>query len=395
MPELNEVVAGIESSFADLQTELKSVKEKQDFLDELKLDKITEEITKGMEALQDEQQKQRAVLERQSQGEDETKTQDEEHAEKFNDFLRDVKSGKEEMEVRAMQTDVNPDGGYLVRPEMVNKIVDRVFETSPIRLVADVLTGSSKSIELLIDDNEAGAGWVSEGATINETNTPQIGIKEIVAHKAYADPKLSEEMVQDTSVNIEQWLQNKVGDRIGRLENGAFVAGDGVGKPRGFLTYAAGGTSYARGQIEQVNLGATTFDATAADGLIELHGSLKETYQNAAVWGLKRISYSSILKAKGADTHYFGATLLRDGQNIPTLLGKQVIFMDDMPAEASGALGVVYGDFGRGYTIYDRVGLQVLRDPFSTKGFVEYYVTKRTGGDVTNFDAIKLGKLSA
>jgi len=161
------------------------------------------------------------------------------------------------------------------------------------------------------------------------------------------------------------------------------------------LTYAAGDTTYTRGEIERVNLGATSFDATAADGLIELHNSLKEPFQPNAVYGMKRASYGEILKVKGADTHYFGATLLRDGQAIPTLLGKRVIFMDDMPAEQSAALAVVYGDFSRGYTIYDRVGLQVLRDPFSKKGFVEYYTTKRTGGDVTNFDALKIGVLSA
>jgi HK97 family phage major capsid protein len=393
--DIKEVVAGIEGSFADLKSELATIKGKQDSYDEEKLTRITDDITKNLEQMQAEQQKMKAAMERQEKASEAGDDIEAKHAEQFNSFLRDIKSGKDEIEVRSMSTDANPDGGYLVRPQFVNKVVDRVFETSPIRLIADTISGSSKSIELLIDDNEAGAGWIGEGGTVSETDTPQIGIKEIVAHKAYADPKLSEEMIQDSAVNIEQWLQSKVGDRIGRLENTAFVNGDGVGKPRGFLTYAAGGTSYTRGQIQQYNLGATSLNATATDGLIQLQAQLKEPYQSNAVFGMKRASYGAILTAKGADTHYFGATLLRDGQAIPTLLGKQVVLMDDMPAEASAALAVVYGDFTRGYTIYDRVGLQVLRDPYSTKGFVEYYVTKRTGGDVTNFDAIKIGKLSA
>lgn len=393
--DIKEVVSGIEGSFADLKSELNTIKEKQDFLDELKLDKITQDITKNLEAMQEEQQKMQAAIERQEVGSAD-ENQEKEHAKKFDAFLRDIKAGKDELEVRAMSTDNNPDGGYLVRPAFVNKVVDRVFETSPLRLVADTLSGSTKSIEMLIDDNEAGGGWTAEGSTITETDTPQGGLKEIVAHKLYADPKISEEQIQDSYFNVEAWLQNKVGDKLARLENTAFVSGDGVGKPRGFLTYpATSGAAYERGKIQQVNLGATSLNADAANGLIELHGSLKEAYQGNAVFGMKRASYAEVLKTKGNDTYYFGATLLRDGQTVPTLLGKRVIFMDDMPAEASAALAVVYGDFSRGYTIYDRVGLSVLRDPYSTKGFVEYYTTKRTGGDVTNFEAIKLGKLSA
>ena len=393
--DMKEVVAGIEGSFSDLKSELETVKGKQDALDELKLDRITDDITANLEALQEEQQKIKAAVERQETEEKGIDSLEKEHEAKFNEFLRDLKGGKDEIEVRAMTTDNNPDGGYLVRPALVNKVVDRVFESSPIRLVADTMSGSTKSIELLIDDNEAGGGWIGEGATVTETDTPQLGIKEIVAHKLYADPKVSEEQVQDSYFNVESWLQGKVGDKLARLENTAFVSGDGVGKPRGFLSYTAGTSAYARNTIEQVNLGATSFNGTSADGLIDLQASLKELYQPSAVFGMKRASYGKILQAKGNDSYYFGTTLLRDGQNTPTLLGKRVLFMDDMPAEASAALGVVYGDFSRGYTIYDRIGLSVLRDPYSTKGFVEYYVTKRTGGDVTNFEALKIGKLSA
>ena len=168
-----------------------------------------------------------------------------------------------------------------------------------------------------------------------------------------------------------------------------------MNKPRGFLTYdawAAAGV-YERDKIEQINMGAAA--ALAADGLIEVQNSLKEAYQGNATWGMKRATFGKALQLKGNDSYFFSPVLLRDGQSSIQLLGKPVVFMDDMPAVAANALSVAYGDFRTGYTILDRVGLQVLRDPYTNKGFITYYTTQRVGGDVTNFDAIKIGKVAA
>jgi HK97 family phage major capsid protein len=305
------------------------------------------------------------------------------------------KAGSEGVEIKSMSTDVNPDGGYLVRPELSDTIVSRIFETSPLRGVANVEQTGSKSIDILIDDNEAAARWAGEGASGGETATPELGQKVIAAHKIEADPRMTTEMIEDSYLDIEAWLSGKVADKFARTQNTAFVLGDGVNKPRGFLTYAAQATSgtYERNKINQVAMG--TADALNADGLIAVQNALKEAYQPGAVWGMKRTTFGAALQLKGADNYFFSPVLLANGQASMQLLGKPVVFMDDMPAVAANALSVVYADFSQAYTILDRVGLQVLRDPFTNKGFVTYYTTQRVGGDVTSFDAIAIGKVAA
>lgn len=393
---LKEIVEGINKTFGEFRSDLEGVKGKVDAFDAEKQDKQAESITKQLEELQKSQAKMQAKLERPDfdakadEGEMLSK-----HADAFDKFMRSKDAGEIEIMAKAMSTDVNPDGGYLVRPELSQFVIDRVFESSPLRQLARVETIGTKSLEVLIDDDEAASRWVSEGASQGETDTPELGLKEIVAHKQEADPKTTIEQMQDSSLNVEQWLQNKVADKFSRTENTAFVKGNGVGKPRGFLTFAAATDAdvYQRNAIGQVNLGNVS-DFTA-DGLIELQNKLKEKYQPNAAFGLKRQSFSNILKLKGADNYFFSQTLLVDGQLQPRLLGKQVVFMDDMPAVESDALAIVYADFSVAYTIVDRVGLQVLKDPYTNKGFMTYYTTKRVGGDVTNFDAIKLGKIAS
>ena len=389
--DIKQTVEGIEKSFADLKSELKTTKEKVDSLDQKKLDRITDDITVKLEDLQKEQAALKSAMNRPGASQDESKEFELEQKKAFNDFFRSVKDGKQEIEIRAMRTDSDPDGGYLVRPELANFVVDRVFETSPIRQVARVETIGTKSLDVLIDDQEAAARWIGEGASGGQTDTPQLGMKEITAHKLEADPRITTEQLEDSYLDVEAWLRTKVADKFARTENTAFVSGDGVGKPRGFLDYdnwdSAG--TYKRNALERLNLGSTT--AMDSDGLIRLQNALKEAYQQRAVWGMKRATYGNVLQQKGADQYFFGQTLIKDGQLQAQLLGKPVLFMDDMAPIGSANRSAVYGDFSVGYTIVDRVGLQVLRDPYTNKGFVTYGTYKRTGGDVTNFDALKIG----
>lgn len=379
-----------------------SAKEYADPLTQQELKKWSEDATAKMADLQAKQAKLEAAMKR--PGVD-TKGADPEMEQKHRDALREYmadgtlpsgfKAGSEGVEIKAMSTDVNPDGGYLVRPELSSTIVSRVFETSPLRQVANVETTGAKSIDVLIDTDEAGARWVGEGASGGQTDTPQLGQKVIAAHKLEADPRMTTEMIQDSYLDVEAWLSRKVADRFARLENTSFVSGNGVNKPRGFLDYSAWASAgvYEDGKIEQVNAGAS--GAFSADGLIDVQYSLKEAYQPSAVWGMKRASFGSILQLKGNDNYFVSPVLMRDGVASMQLLGKPVIFMDDMEAEGNDNLCVVYADFSTAYTIVDRVGLQVLRDPFTNKGFITYYTTKRTGGDVTSYDAIKIGKTPA
>ena len=403
--EIKGLVEKINPTLVELRGEIDALKASspKDVVTEEKHQKMADDITAKMQEMQTKQAKLEAAMNR--PGAADSKGMDAEleakHNAAFKQYMTNgtlpegFKAGSEGIEVKAMSTDVNPDGGYLVRPELSSMVIDRVFETSPLRGVANIEQTGAKSIDILIDDDEAAARWVGEGASGGQTDTPQLGQKVLAAHKIEADPRLTTEMIQDAYLDIESWLSRKVADKFARTQNSAFVTGDGIGKPRGFLTYPAQAVSgtYERGAINQVNMGAAA--ALDADGLIAVQNSLKEEYQAGAVWGMKRATFGQALTLKGADNYFFSPVLLRDGQASMQLLGKSVVFMDDMPAVAANALSVVYADFSVAYTILDRVGLQILRDPYTNKGFITYYTTQRVGGDVTSFDAITIGKVAA
>lgn len=393
MSEIKSLIEGVNTAFTALRSDVEAVKSR-DVVDETKFDKMAEQVTGAMEKLQAIEAKNaalEAMIQRGDMGNgpaDETKARDE-----LNAFAR--KEGKSSLEIRAMSTDSNPKGGYLVMPEMSATVVGRVFETSPIRMVANVEQTGTKSRTFLIDDDEGSAEWSGERAIATE-DTPDVGQKEIVAHDITAKMNATADMLEDAYFDLANWLQGKGADKIARSENTAFFTGNGVNKPRGLLTYAAWASAgvYERDKVERVASGAaTTF---TADGLIDAQAALKEDYQAQAVWLMKRASFGAVLKLKGADNFYFGQTLLKDGNTAMQLLGKRVIFCDDMQAIGTGSnLIAAYGDFGRGYTVLDRIGLQVLRDPFTADPYTVFRLRRRTGGDVTSFDAYKIIKASA
>lgn len=402
LAEIKGLVEEINPVLIELRKEVEELKSRDlaDVVTQEKHDKMAAHITGQVEALQAAQTKMEAALKRPGANGNDAEVE-EKQAKEFNDFLRKgvdpagKQSGKFALEVKNMSTDVNPDGGYLVRPQFVDKVVTRVFETSPMRQIADVIKGSAKSIEMLVDDDEADANRVGEGASSGETDTPEIGMKVIAAHKYDATPKVTTEMLADSVFDVENWLGGKVSRKIARMENYDFVQGNGVLRARGFLTYDAWASAgvYEADKIEQVNMGNAS--AVTSDGFIDLQNSLIEDYQPGAVWAMHRTTFGAALQLKGSDNYFFSPVLLRDGQATLQVLGRPVMFMNDMPSVAANALAVAYGDFSMGYTIYDREGIIVLRDPYSAHGFVSYYTTKRTGGDVTSFDSIKIGKIAA
>lgn len=396
-----------------LAHELKSTKENEnlkDTLTEQKFDKMADEVTQLSERLQKEEAEKKAVQDRLDAfeaalnrkgldgGEAEEKVA--EHKAAFDNYLRNgvvpegIKMRDGGLEIRAMSSDSDPDGGYLIMPEMANFIVGRAFETSPIRQVARVVTGSAKSLSALIDDDEAAVAWTAEDGASSDSDTPELGELEIFAHKIDAEPQATVEMLEDAELDLEAWLQSKAADKIARTENTAFVTGNGIGKPRGFMSFSnwASAGVYERNKVEQIASGATA--TLTADGLISLQNALKEAYQPNASFLMKRGTFGAILKLKGADNYFFSPTLLRDGQSTLQLLGKDVRFADDVAAVSANALSIAYGDFGQGYTIYDRRGIIVIRDALTNKGRVKFYVAKRVGGHVTNFDAIKIQKVA-
>jgi HK97 family phage major capsid protein len=313
----------------------------------------------------------------------------------FDKFLR---KGEEVMGVderKALSVGTDPDGGYVVNPDLSGRIVMKVFESSPMRAYASIQVISSDALEGLFDLDEAASGWVGETDSRAETNTPVLGKWRIPAHELYAKPKATQKLLDDASINMEAWLASKVAEKFARDEANAFVVGNGSNKPRGFLTYPAG-TSIP-GTIEQFPTSASGALASAPDGgdaLINALYGLKQQYRANATWFMNRATTKLVRKAKDSDGAYIWSPGIQAGQPA-TLLGYPVAAFEDMPDPASNSLSIAVGDMREAYQIVDRLGIRTLRDPYSAKPYVEFYTTKRVGGDVVNFEAIKLIKLGS
>ena len=398
MTEIKGLVEKVNEALVPLRAEVDSIKAAQrDVVTETKFDKMAAQVTEAMEKLQAIEQKNAAIeaafARRDAGNADGAK----ELEAKGREALQEFKAGRDrgDLEIRAMASDTQQTGGFLVMPDLSSTVVSRVFETSPIRLVANVEQAGSKSREFLIDDDEAGATWSGERSVATD-DTPDVGLKEIVTHEITSTMKATATMIEDAYLDLASWMQTKGADKISRTENTAFLTGTGIKQPRGLLTYDAWASAgvYERDKIEQIASGGAT--TLTADGLIYTQAALKEAYQAQAVWLMKRATFGSIIKLKGADNFYFGPMMLAQGVPTMQLLGRRVMFCDDMQAIGTGSnLVCAYGDFGRAYTILDRVGLQVLRDPFTADPYTLFRLRRRTGGDVTSFDAVKLTKLAA
>lgn len=310
--------------------------------------------------------------------------------------LYGVDSYVRESEIKTLIAGNNPQGGYFIRPERSAVMIKRIFETSPVRSIANIVSTSSDTMEFLIDDNEAASGgWVGETQLRGETATPNIGMLTIPVHEQFAQPKATQKMLDDAGFDVESWLSGNVTRKMSRVENTAFVIGDGSQKPRGFLALPAWAQNgvYQRGAIEQINSGSAA--EFTGDGVKVLQNALIEDYQASAVFGIQRASWEQIITLKTGEGQYLlDPRSMKVGDDL-TLLGKRVIFMNDIPGIAANALAMVYGDFTAGYTIVDRLGFRVIRDELTEKPYVKFYTTKRTGGDVTNYESLKIQKLAA
>jgi HK97 family phage major capsid protein len=299
---------------------------------------------------------------------------------------------------KRLSVDSDPDGGFVVTPEFSSRVSTVVFETSPVRQVATVETISTDALEGLFDGDEATVGWVSEQGARAESATPQVGLWRIPTHEMFANPFATQKLLDDAFLDMEGWLAAKVADRFARFENTAFVLGSGVGQPRGFLTYPAG---TARGQIQRVNSGTNSGLLVTGNGIINIVYALKSAYRQGAVWAMNRNTVGAIRRIRDdAGGAGLGNFLWSPGfgDQPQTLAGYPIVEMEDMPdlsASGSGSLSYAFGNFAAAYTIVDRQGVRILRDPYSNKPFVSFYTTKRVGGDVINFEALKLGVVAA
>ena len=315
------------------------------------------------------------------------------HRKAFNAYLRagdDAALRGLPLEGKSLSTVVNSDGGYLVDPQTSASIQSVLASSASIRAIANVVQVEATSYDVLIDHSEAGAGWASENGTVTETATPQFDRISIPLYELNAMPKASQRLLDDAAFDIEGWLAARIAEKFARAEAAAFVEGDGVDKPTGFLTHpAVDNDSWAWGSLGYVPTGVAGGLDPSGDKLISLVYSLDAPYRANASFVMNSRTAGDIRKLKDADGRHLWADGLAAGEPA-RLLGYPVLIAEDMPAIGAGAYPVAFGDFGAGYTIAERPDLRVLRDPFSAKPHVLFYATKRVGGDVSDFAAIKL-----
>jgi HK97 family phage major capsid protein len=316
------------------------------------------------------------------------------HKHAFMDYIR---KGTEHdliaLEAKSMSSSVE-EGGHFI-PQILSQEIHRILkEQCFLREISRVTSVSHGSLELLVDKGEAEVGWAQETAARDETAAPEIAKISIPVHEMYASPRITQRLLEDSAVNLEAWLTEKIASKMASLENQAFIQGDGTHKPKGFLNYemVEAGT-WEWGKLECVKTGANgALGETPAMDILNLFHSLKPVYLPGACWVMSRSAQSAVRNIKDALSGRYFWQHPTIAETRPTLLGYPVYVSDDMPAlvEGTQSNSIVFGNFKEGYQIVDRQGIYALRDPFSVKPYVEFYTVKRVGGDVSNFEALKV-----
>jgi HK97 family phage major capsid protein len=313
-------------------------------------------------------------------------------------FYSDIKAfsnfihvGEERMtneEHKALATDADTTGGYLMPINMATQMIELNVLSSPIRQIASVETISQgDNLEIPSEGSTVFAtGWTSERGSRSATTSGTFAMQRVFVHELYADPYVTQKMIDDTAFNIESYLARKVAEQFAKTENTAFVTGTGIGQPEGIMASTNNVTA------SQVVTAAGVFTAAL---MMDLQHSLEEPYASRATWIMKRASLGKIRQL--AATTYSGQFLWAPGVGVemgPTILGAPYVACNDVATVVSAAATarvIAFGDFKAGYRIVDRVGISMLRDPFTNKPYIEFYTTKRVGGGVVLPEAIKIG----
>jgi len=321
-----------------------------------------------------------------------------EHKAAFEGYMRTGESaGLRELEKKAMSVGSNPDGGYVVPEEIERAIGKRLTDISPIRSIASVRTIGSHVYKKPMMVSGPAVGWVGETDARTQTASPTLDELSFPAMELYAMPAATSTLLDDAAVNLDEWLAGEIEMVFAEQEGAAFVSGDGTNKPKGFLAYpTVANASWSWGNIGYLASGAAgAFPATdPSDVLIDLVYALKAGYRQNGVFVMNRKTQSVIRKFKDSVGNYLWQPPVAAGGRA-TLMTFPLVDAEDMPDIAANALSIAFGDFGRGYLVVDRTGVRVLRDPFTAKPYVLFYTTKRVGGGVQDFDAIKVMKFAA
>ncbi len=298
------------------------------------------------------------------------------------------------LDTKAMSYGSGADGGYLVPPETEAEIGKRLAAISPMRSLATVRQVSAAVLKKPFAITGAAAGWVAETAARPQTNSPTLSELSFPTMELYAMPAATQMLLDDSVVNLDEWIAAEVESAFASQEGTAFVSGDGINKPKGFLAYTAVDEgSWSWGNLGYIPTGVSGAlpAANPSDKLVDLVYALKAGYRQNGSWLMNRKAQGAVRKLKDADGNYLWQPPAVAGGKA-ALMGFALNEAEDMPDPAANSLSIAFGDFARGYLIVDRLGVRVLRDPYTAKPYVVFYVTKRVGGGIQDFDAIKLLK---
>lgn len=334
-----------------------------------------------------------------SAGGGEVKPEIAEHKSAFRDlFLRKGNDhGLSALERKAYQMGSDVDGGYLVDEEMAAEI-DRVAKTvSTVRDLADVRTIGKASFEFRVKTAGMAARWVGEGEAGGETTNAKYAKIEIYAEEMECEPWVYNTTLEDADIDLVGDLTEEAGTSFGEAEGAAFVSGNGVKKPRGFLSYdIAANASYAWGSVGYIASGGAGAFASSnpGDNIIDLLHSLKATYRNGASMLMADTTLAALRKIKDGSGSFYLFNPDPTGEFAGIVLGKPVVVDDNVPVIAANSYSIAYANWKRAYRIVDRRGITLIRDNITAKGTTKFNFRKRVGGGIRNFEAIKLMKFA-
>lgn len=403
---LSEKVEELGRAFEDFKksnderlTELKSKKHVDPLLEE-KVNKANADIDSIMEAkkaLEKEISEVKTALNRSGKGFDPKEQKNKEALEKKEAFLKFLRKGEGHLsadEEKALSVSSDVDGGYLVNPTVEEGIIRNLGQINALRGLATVRTISrSDALERRRRTQGVTAVWSGEQVDNPPAQNPKLGRLRIPAEEMKVTLYETAQLLEDAGMDVEAWLNDEAAEAFADLEGAGFILGDGAGKPRGILAYPAG---TGAGQVEQVISGTagTIADVDGqANGFINMVYSLKAAYAKNGHFILNRRTVGSLRKIKDGNKNYIWQPGF--GSEPPTLFGYGYTEDDNMPLEGAGNLPIVFADFKKFYKIVDRLGMSVIRDPFTSKPDVEFLFRKRVGGGVEVFEAGKILKCSA
>ncbi len=300
------------------------------------------------------------------------------------------------LEGKAMSTAVSADGGYLLNPQMSDTIASMLSSTTSLRSMANVVQIDATSYDVIVDNTDVGSAWQTEASAVTESTTPNINRISIKLNDLSAMPKASQRLLDDAAFDVEAWLSQKIATRFIRAEAGAFINGTGVDMPKGIMLPAKiANASWTWGQLGYIPTGfASDFASTnPIDCIVTLIYSLAADYRGNATFVMNSKTAGAVRKIKDSTGRFMWMDSFQSGQP-STLMGYKVVILEDMPDIAANTYPIAFGDFRSGYTIAERPDLRILRDPFSAKPNVLFYASKRVGGDITDYAAIKLLKIA-